>query len=132
VAKGAEKERVIGACPLIVLGTRKRMIIYRLLSILLIMDLIAIVYSLTVKNASGACASFGFMAAILLLQISLIRCKCGCRPGLRLLVVFGHCCWTLNFIWPIPCCSGDARIARESYTKRRYKISFTISAQKGN
>ena len=66
------------------------MIIYRLLSIVLIMDLIAIVYFLSVKYMSGAYASFTLVATILLAQIILIRCKCGCRPGLRVLVI-----WTL-------------------------------------
>lgn len=67
-----------------------RMIIYRLLSIVLIMDLIAIVYFLSVKYMSGAYAAFALVATILLTQIFLIRCKCGCRPGLRVLVI-----WTL-------------------------------------
>jgi hypothetical protein len=60
------------------LGQNMRMIIYRLLSIVLIMDLIAIVYFLSVKYMSGAYASFTLVATILLALIILIRCKCGC------------------------------------------------------
>ena len=67
-----------------------RMIIYRFLSFVIIIDLISIVYFLTAKNRSGAYISFALLTTILLLQIFLIRFKCGCRLGLRLLVV-----WTL-------------------------------------
>ncbi len=68
-----------------------KMIIYRCLSVLLVINMIVIVYFLTLANVRAAWICIALIPAILLLQIFIVRCnKCGCSPGLRLLAI-----WTL-------------------------------------
>src|SRR6266571_267220 len=68
-----------------------RLNLYRSLSVLLLFDLVAIVYCLTVANEKGAYLSIGLLLTILCLQVFMIRChRCSCRPGLWVLAI-----WTL-------------------------------------
>jgi hypothetical protein len=56
---------------------------------LLIVDLIAIVYYVTLANAKGMYVSIGFLPLILFLQVFMIkRHRCSCRPGLWLLAIW--------------------------------------------
>ncbi len=68
-----------------------KIIIYRLLSITLIVDIIAAVLFLTLNKIPLAILSLIIFIATLGIQISIIKCRnFGCRPGLRLLAI-----WTL-------------------------------------
>src|SRR5438093_13734738 len=66
-----------------------RLNLYRSLSVLLIVDLVAIVYCLTLANEKGAYLSIGLLLTILCLPVFMIRCKrCSCRPGLWVLAIW--------------------------------------------
>lgn len=65
-----------------------KLIIYRLLSVGLIIDLVAIVYFLTIAKLSSFYVALALVPAILISQILLIRCTCGCRPGIWLLGIW--------------------------------------------
>jgi len=70
-----------------------KLFIYKLLSVVLVVNLILIVYYLTIQNMLVVWFCVALIPVVLLFQVNLVRCdKCCCRPGLRLLVV-----WTLLF-----------------------------------
>jgi len=70
-----------------------KIILFRLLSVMLVLDLIPIIYFASVYNTKSAWIFVALLPLILLIQIILIRCRrCGCHPGLYLLMV-----WTILF-----------------------------------
>ena len=71
-------------------GYNMRLIIYKILSILLLADLFAVILFLTVRKLPYAYVSLAIVLAILLAQVLIIKCRCGCRPGLKLLAI-----WTI-------------------------------------
>lgn len=76
---------------------------YKLLSVLLLLDIIAIVFFLTMGNFILTIACAALAVLILITQVLVVKCPhCGAHPGLWILVV-----WTLLLITPstlpIPC-----------------------------
>ena len=67
-----------------------KLIIYRILSVILVLDIVPIVYFLTMGDLRKVYTALVVIPMILIIQILIIRCKCGCRPGLWLLAI-----WTL-------------------------------------
>ncbi len=68
-----------------------RLRIYRFLSVVLIIDIIAVILFLTLNKMPIVILSLVMLIATLGIQISIIKCSnCGCRPGLWLLAI-----WTL-------------------------------------
>lgn len=67
-----------------------KLIIYRLLSVFLVIDLFPIVYFLTIGDFHKFYIALAIIPVILIIQILIVKCKCGCRPGLWILAV-----WTL-------------------------------------
>uniref|UniRef100_A0A6S6M2N6 Uncharacterized protein n=1 Tax=Citrifermentans bremense TaxID=60035 RepID=A0A6S6M2N6_9BACT len=67
-----------------------RLILYRILSVFIVVDLVAIVYFITTANLQKAYLTMAIIPAILITQVFIIRCRCGCRPGLWLLAI-----WTM-------------------------------------
>lgn len=64
---------------------------YKLLSVLLLLDIIAIVFFLTTGNFILTIACAALAVLILITQVLLVKCPhCGARPGLWILAV-----WTL-------------------------------------
>jgi len=65
--------------------------VYRIISFLLLFDIIAIVWFLTISNRLGILISAILFLTFLIMQVFLVKCSnCGTRPGLWLLAV-----WTL-------------------------------------
>ena len=67
-----------------------KLIIYRILSVILVLDIVPIVYFLTTGDLRKVYIALAVIPMIIIIQILIIRCKCGCRPGLWLLAI-----WTL-------------------------------------
>ena len=57
---------------------------------ILVLDIVPIVYFLTTGDLRKVYIALAVIPIILIIQILIIRCKCGCRPGLWLLAI-----WTL-------------------------------------
>ena len=67
------------------------LIIFKGLSIFLVLDLIVIVLALTTGNIGIAILFIGLAGVALGIQIASVKCmSCGCRPGVWLLAI-----WTL-------------------------------------
>lgn len=64
------------------------LVIYRILSVFLIFDLIAIVYFLAIADLFYAYIALACFPIILILQAFIVKCRCGCRPGLWLLAIW--------------------------------------------
>jgi len=65
--------------------------LFRAISFLLLIALVAVIYFLTVQNITAVWVLALVIPALLFLQASLVKCKkCGTRPGLRLLII-----WTI-------------------------------------
>ena len=63
--------------------------IYKTLSLLLLLDIIAIVFFLTIWQITGVLVAVSLFVIFLALQVVIVKCpKCGTRPGLWLLAIW--------------------------------------------
>jgi len=63
--------------------------IYKTLSLLLLLDIIAIVFFLTIWDITGVLVSVSLFVMFLALQVIIVKCpNCGTRPGLWLLAIW--------------------------------------------
>jgi len=63
--------------------------VYRFLSVILIVDIIAVILFLTLNKMPLVILSLVMLIATLGIQITIIKCNnCGCRPGLWLLAIW--------------------------------------------
>ena len=70
---------------------RMKLILYKLLTIPLIMSFIAIILFLTIGNINKSILTAVIFIIVLAVQVTLIKCpNCGTRPGIWLLAI-----WTL-------------------------------------
>ena len=62
---------------------------YKTLSLLLLLDIIAIVFFLTIWDIPGVLVSVSLFVIFLALQVVIVKCpNCGTRPGLWLLAIW--------------------------------------------
>ena len=65
--------------------------IYKIISFLLLLDIIAVVWFLTIGHMPGLLVSAILFLTFLIVQVTIVKCpNCGTRPGLWLLAI-----WTL-------------------------------------
>ena len=70
-----------------------KLLTYRILTIILLIDMIVAIFFLTINNILVGISSIVLAIVILVLQVMIVKCPhCGARPGLWLLAI-----WTLFF-----------------------------------